>query len=344
MDLQIEERDQDFARSVLQSRADRFLDELASLKRRVRKESIHDTRVWSRRMRAALEAFQDLFPPRPWKSIYGSIRTVTRILGQPRETEVTLALLGEFSSRGDMAENISCEYFTQRLEERLAKQKRQMKEDLASLDARSLRSKIDFLLSGMGPTEGRGHPMKKKTPSKRGGRRNIAPAASQPTLFPLYETSLERGRRIIREASGPVLSFRGRSDFTRASDDDLHALRIAAKKLRYAMEIFNDVWPEGLKEEIVLARGLQNAGGEFHDWCILSEMLRRNIRGMTQKKTTHMAFQLGRLRAHVEDERTDLRSKILPALTQLQDRMQSARQDLQGVAVESSKGPAGEIV
>jgi CHAD domain-containing protein len=328
MDPQIEERDQLFAREVLQARADRLLDELASLKRRVRKDSVHDTRVWSRRTRAALEAFEDLFPPRPLKSIYSSIRKVTKILGRPRETEVTLALLEEFSSRGDMAENISCEYFTQKLVDRLAKMKSQMKKDLASLDIRSLRSKIDFVLSGMGPMEGKGGPRKKGSAKKK-TRRRIPAVASQPTLFPLYETSLERGRRIISQASAPIVSFGGREEFFQSSDEELHELRISAKKLRYAMEIFNDVWPGKLKHEIALARGLQNAGGDFHDWCVLSDMLKSDIRKMTKKRTTHLAFQLGRLLAHVEDRRADLRSGILPALTRLQAGLRSARSEQQ---------------
>jgi CHAD domain-containing protein len=341
MDPQIEERDQDFARAVLQARAERLVNELTSLKRRVRKESIHDTRVWSRRMRAALEAFQDLFPPRPWKSLYGSVRKVTRTLGRPRETEVTLALLQELSTQGDMAENISCEYLMEKLEARLAKLKMKMKEDLESLDARSLTSKIDFLLSGMGSTEGLGVQERKQRQVRIAGGRKSAGAESQPTLFPLYETSLGRGRRIISEASVPILKFRGRYDFPRAGDDELHALRISAKKLRYAMEIFNGVWPEGLKEETAMARGLQNAGGEFHDWCILSQMLKDDIRRMTKKRTSHMAFQLGRLLAHVEDRRAELRSKILPALIRLQVGLQSIRRERKAEVADQATDPEG---
>src|SRR5262245_33798467 len=60
--------DESFARQSLQEHIESFLSELQSLKRRMRQEWIHSTRVHSRRTRAALEAFDDLFPSAPWRS------------------------------------------------------------------------------------------------------------------------------------------------------------------------------------------------------------------------------------------------------------------------------------
>jgi CHAD domain-containing protein len=267
-----------------------------------------------------LEAFQDLFPPRPWNSLYGSVKKITRVLGKPRETEVTLALLQGFSSRGDMAENLCCEYLEEKCERTLRKLKKQMKQKLQSLDVRTLRSRVDFLLSGMGPEEGWDGFMPKadsrRRKSKKTSARNL-----QPTLFRMSESSLERARRIIGELYDPIRRFSPRYDLPGAADEELHALRIAAKKMRYAMEIFAPVWPGGLKKEIALTRALQDAGGEFQDWCVLRDHLRDDIRDMAEKDSSNMAFQMQRLLAQVENIKADLRSKILPALTRLQKRL-----------------------
>ena len=53
----IREDDLPFARKVLERRSGQLLDELSALKRRIQEESIHDTRVASRRMRAYAALF-----------------------------------------------------------------------------------------------------------------------------------------------------------------------------------------------------------------------------------------------------------------------------------------------
>jgi len=134
----------------------------------------------------------------------------------------------------------------------------------------------------------------------------------------MREGTHERALRILREQAEPILSFRTRYNFRRASDERLHELRIAAKKLRYAMEIFDPAWPRGLRGPIAEARALQDAGGVYHDWCVLAERLRGEIRRLKSRRTVHMGFQIGRLLAQAQDRRQTLRKQILPELTRLQ--------------------------
>ena len=106
----------EFGKTILQQRADSLLDELVSLKRRPDEKSIHDTRVQSRRLRAALEAFKDLFAPNPWHAVYGSVKEITRTLGGPRETGVIILLLRDPGGAGDMAESLCREYLMERFQ------------------------------------------------------------------------------------------------------------------------------------------------------------------------------------------------------------------------------------
>jgi CHAD domain-containing protein len=128
---------------------------------------------------------------------------------------------------------------------------------------------------------------------------------------------MERARRIIRSLAEPVVSFHT-ARFRTAKDEQLHQLRIDVKKLRYAMEIFHDVWPEGLEECVARAKALQDAAGRHHDWSVLREFLRTEIRRLTRQETSHLAFQVGRLLAIVEDRKAELRKEVLPAVLQLQ--------------------------
>ena len=139
----------------------------------------------------------------------------------------------------------------------------------------------------------------------------------------MHEDLSERAHRVLSQHARSLLAFRPRSDFRRASDARLHALRIAAKKLRYAMEIFDQVWTGGLRQPIVFARALQDAGGEYHDWSVLCQRLKREIRRLGNGETAHLAFEMGRLLASAEDRRRELRAQMLPGITQLRAALQA---------------------
>jgi CHAD domain-containing protein len=333
----------EFGKAILQQRADSLLDELLSLKRRPDEKAIHDARVQSRRLRAALEAFQDLFAPHPWQAVYRSAKEITRTLGGPRETGVIILLLRNLGGAGDMAESLCREYLMERFQEKLKKQEKRLKSLIKAINPPRLRSRIAFLLAGMElPAEWSSFVDTADRAANKPNRRRRKQNPFQPTLFLLHEKAQERAQRILRQLMEPILAFRLRYDFRRATDDRIHALRIGAKQLRYAMEIFDPIWPGGLKDPIAEARALQDAGGDFHDWCVLCQCLKTNIRRLNKGETVHLAFQIGRLLAFAEDRRAELRKQILPALTTLQATLHqllgetSAEKDLRPRAMAES--------
>jgi hypothetical protein len=168
------------------------------------------------------------------------------------------------------------------------------------------KSPIQFLLAGMDSHEAGNESTTAKT-----GR------LSQPALFPMCEANRERAQRIFKELAQPLMAFQPRYHFHRATDDRLHKLRIIAQRLRYAMEVFAPIWPGGLKDEINVARALQDAGGQYHDWCVLCEHLKAEIRRLHKDETGPMTFQIGRLQAAAEDRKNELRKHVLPAIENL---------------------------
>jgi CHAD domain-containing protein len=311
--------DFEFGRTVVMERAEVLLEEFAGLQRRPTEKAVHDTRVQSRRLRAALEAFEDMFPPLPFRKLYDSVRGITRTLGRPRETGVLIGLLHGLAQAGDMADNVCLEYLTERTERKLRKLNKELARALAGIDPVRFRSQVHFLLAAMEP-----YGLARAVPrtalrSARGPARRRRRAACQPSLFPLDERALDRAGPILCRCAGELAESRAAQRFRSASDEELHSLRIAAKKLRYAMEIFESLFPSGLNNQIQRVRALQDAGGDFHDWCVLCEHLKTEIRRLDSRGKAHMVFQIGRLLAYGEDRRTELRLRILPALAAVQE-------------------------
>ena len=54
-------------------------------------EFVHDMRVTSRRLRAAMDNFADCFPEKPFKKYYKKIKAITRTMGTVRDLDVLIA-------------------------------------------------------------------------------------------------------------------------------------------------------------------------------------------------------------------------------------------------------------
>jgi CHAD domain-containing protein len=307
-----------FARQCLAEQLDHFLAELGSSKRRTRPEWIHGTRVHSRRLRAALEAFEDFFPSAPWKGLREQVRAIARGLGNVREQEVSLTILREVTRAGDMAENLAREYLEERLRRKQRKARTALGATIEEVALPRLRTHA-ALLFGANPPQFEPPRRRARAPSfTLRAARGAALRDAQPTLFESAERPLERARRMLTARAAPILGFQSTHRFNRATDEQLHELRIAAKKLRYLMEIFNPVWPGGLRGVIARARGLQDAGGRYHDWCVVGERIDREIRRAICNEASHLGFQLGRLLHAVAARKIDLRRQMLPALQELE--------------------------
>jgi CHAD domain-containing protein len=293
--------DESFARQMLQGHIESFLSELQSLKRRMRQEWIHSTRVHSRRTRAALEAFDDLFPSSPWRALHEQVRRITRQLGKLREREVSLTILRDLTSGGDMAENLCREYLELRLRRKQQLIRERTRVSLQSVALPRLRAHAERLFA----------PPKRATAR---GRRSTSRGLS----FELRTDPIDRAQRVVAARGEPIVAFQQSRRFRRASDDQLHALRIAAKKLRYAMELFDVIWPGGLKVQIAQARAVQDSIGRFHDLAVLGNRVQRETRRAQSNEASHLAFQLGRMLASIEERKAILRRTILPPLRQLE--------------------------
>jgi CHAD domain-containing protein len=61
-------------------------------------ERVHDMRVATRRLRAALEIFEPCFPPKELGAALAQVKAIADALGERRDRDVTIAALEEFAA------------------------------------------------------------------------------------------------------------------------------------------------------------------------------------------------------------------------------------------------------
>jgi CHAD domain-containing protein len=81
---------------------------------------------------------------------------------------------------------------------------------------------------------------------------------------------IDMGRRILDRQDGDVLSFGRKADPGDAAE--MHRLRIACKKLRYASEFFSPVF-EGMDAYLKRMKGLQDILGLMHDAAVIQDLM-----------------------------------------------------------------------
>jgi CHAD domain-containing protein len=98
-DLRCEEPFAVAAARILEVRADELLEHSEGVLDTGDIERVHDMRVASRRLRAAMEVFEPCFPRKRFKSILDEVKEIANALGERRDRDVSIEALEEFSEQ-----------------------------------------------------------------------------------------------------------------------------------------------------------------------------------------------------------------------------------------------------
>lgn len=113
-------------------------------------ERVHDMRVATRRLRAALEIFEPCFPRKRHRKTLKRVKRLADALGERRDADVEIELLGQLA--GEAAET-DCAALRSLIEERRARQ-REANEKLApyvtAKRQRKLRQRLEKLVKAAG--------------------------------------------------------------------------------------------------------------------------------------------------------------------------------------------------
>lgn len=240
--------------------------------------AIHQARVATRRLREALPLVVDGVKGR---KLERSVRALTRRLGPVRELDVVRHTLDELQASTDVPRR-ALECLRVVVNEERRRLNADVKRRIADFDLDQIRRKAaagarrhDAALAGSRPRE--------SGPRRRADPRRVASADRRVAR---RSASL---RVAIEQAAGIYLP------------DRLHAVRIAVKKLRYAMEVARDLRQSRAQVRIRTLKRVQELLGRMHDLEVMIARTRA-VQGSPRAADLRLSADLDRLVRHLENE------------------------------------------
>lgn len=271
-----------------------FEKEIAGVRDAKDREYIHRMRVASRRLRAALPLFGTCFSKRPYARWIREITGITRALGEARDIDVQIAFLTEYQKTDPGAPVPGKNPATpdrHELEPAFAYL-------IGDLHTRRTQAQEGVVFALDALEKSRIIPeMEELFAQKTSGTHN-APPSSIARGIPTMAAFRISSRLAAMQSYEPWLHH------TDAVAEH-HAMRIAAKKLRYTMEVYGPVYRNGLKKPHAAAKNLQQILGDLHDCDVWIDHVTRLLlyeRGrMRSKKKGPDTATLASLRLFLKD-------------------------------------------
>jgi CHAD domain-containing protein len=215
------------------------------------RECVHRMRVASRRLRSVLPLFGPSLLRQTCARWRKQLRRVTRALGAARDTDVQMACVQQFlHDSASPEEHAGVERLLLRLEQRRQAQQGAVVKALERFAARQLGEEMEERLKQV-----------------------VSQSESYGVDVP--------GRRVYRQTRKGILkrlnAFEAYAPYVPQPEcvKELHAMRIAAKRLRYIMQALAPLYPDELAEPIQAARLCQSRLGAIHDCDVWIDTLPR---------------------------------------------------------------------
>jgi CHAD domain-containing protein len=227
-------------------------------------EHLHDMRVASRRLREAMTIFAPCFPKRVYKPLQKTAAALTRALGAVRDSDVMLESLARYRERIADEERIGIDDLMQVMRDERAVQRTTMIDTLDAVDRSGFQHQMKMALWG----------------ERRWERSHRADEPQQSTL----------GTEAQRISARRVADLYGYVPYIHdpAQADELHRMRIAAKHLRYSLEIFRSCFGPDIDDRIDDVKSIQEQIGQIHDCDVLIELLQSHLAVLAQREHEHL--------------------------------------------------------
>ena len=238
-------------------------------------EGVHSMRVASRRLRSALRDFMPYLRKRPLAPVLKQLRSIADALGEVRDQDVAIAALEEMVSKAPADFSPGLKQF---IETRKQLRERERDELKAILEGSELKQLESEFIAGVDEA--------------------AAPHAGSPAITFLTmsrEIILERLKEFEALSNGLLNPF---------EIETLHEMRIAAKRLRYALELFQQCWGRGISGYAKRIARIQGALGGLHDCDVWIESLGKHIINAKKHKQQDQVAALMWLLSHLVKLRT----------------------------------------
>ncbi|HMK63137.1 MAG TPA: CHAD domain-containing protein [Acidimicrobiales bacterium] len=252
-------------------------------------EELHDMRVATRRMRAALAMFADVLPVRA-RQVRSELGWVADALGSVRDLDVQLERVEQWAA--DMAEPDKGALAD--LAHLLTAQRAEARDRLlAVLES----GRYERLVSSFAA-------LLRQGPSRRVGPARAPALVVVPDLVGIRHRAVTKAVKRARRSGAP---------------DDFHRLRIRGKRLRYALEFVSELYSSQTTTKYVRALvRLQDILGAMQDARVAAERLHALVLDEESKLSTLTVFLMGGVAQRYRQEAIDLRDRLpkrLDALT-----------------------------
>jgi CHAD domain-containing protein len=245
-------------RKALKERLDEMLDLRHAASDGKDADAVHDIRVASRRLRSALEDSMPYLKDKALNSTVKHLKSIADALGDVRDQDVAIPALEKLGSRAE-PEILPTIQDLIRSRKKIRKGarrslKKQLKDDLEKVS-----SDFETALT----------PSKRKHSGANGGNPSYSTMASQ---------IIQKRLRNLEKLSKGM--------YTPGTSEALHDMRIGAKRLRYAIELFNGCWQsDSLRYAKKIAK-LQSALGQVHDCDVWIESLEEQLQEAKESEKT----------------------------------------------------------
>ena len=208
-------------------------------------ESVHRMRVASRRLRAVLNVFKSILPEQKAKVWKKEISRIGRALGRARELDVHIKFL------------------------RAAKKKLKKNSYIVNTDLiiKSLESKRGQAQKQIGEVLV-GFEIEKSLPGLKACLHELSSETHRYIINEFYN----RNSAVIQDRLNKLLKFVPYISNPR-NIHELHQMRIAAKNLRYTLEIIKPWYGVRIDKYIWASRNIQDVLGDLHEVDVLIELL-----------------------------------------------------------------------
>lgn len=285
-------------------------------------DEVHHARVASRRLRTALRTFTGVLADKRHRAWKRPLRRLSRAMGRLRDTDVQLAVLDELHHRAGpraIARGV----------DRIRLRLRQRRDELLRILNKLLRDdKHTAALNDILRTIDR---VRQKHNLPRAERHAHE---QSPDPVPVFHGPPDGPLPVditgsVNSHLDALLAFADVTDHPEQVER-LHAMRIAVKRLRYTLEMYEPMLGNRAADAITAAREMQELLGEIHDCDVWLGWLPIFTRDETQRIIEHfghdrpMAQILPGL-AFISDDRSRLRDDLFRRFVALMRRVEMER-------------------
>jgi CHAD domain-containing protein len=241
-------------------------------------EGVHSMRVASRRLRSALRSFLPYLNDRALAPVVKQIKTLADTLGKVRDEDVAIEALEDLWSETPKRFSEALQRLIDSRKEIRETARRNLKKEIGKTRLKQLRGEFQRAVTSVAQ-----HQATTTLPDHPPSYVDVARAIMDDRLTDLEELS--------------------KSLYYPDDVQPLHDMRIAAKRLRYAIELFAECWESDIASIAKHAALLQTDLGQLHDCDVWIDDFRKQISSFRKAQNPNEAEAFVWLFTHYQELR-----------------------------------------